>query len=216
MLMAPADRQHFPSTADINPAGHLHGGGAVVLADLDEAVPVLSCHGLARPVLVDPQADEALAGEDGVGRGEERAVEADDLGGGLDEGGGQQALGLGLDPRLLLGGLLGEADEGLDRTRVELAFQPREEFTADAIAGEGIAGVGAVDEARLMEFAQAGEDRLAADGQQRSPQDESLSERPHLRNPGQSAQAGAAKEMVQDRLRIVIGGVAGEDSCGFD
>ena len=69
---------------------------------------MLSCHGLAGPVLVNPQADEALTGEDRVGDGERSAVEVDDLCRGRDERRGQQTLGLGFDPRLLLGGLLGQ------------------------------------------------------------------------------------------------------------
>ena len=122
------------------------------MAEIGQALPVLYCHPLARPVLANPQADEALAEQDRVGGFENITVKSNDLRRGFNESSCEAALGFELDPRLPLAGLFGEALESLDRAWVEFAFEPREQFMPHAVAGEGIAGVRAVDETRLGEL----------------------------------------------------------------
>ena len=205
---------HRSAAADGSAAGHLDGGGAAGLADFGEALPVLSCHGLAGPALPHPQADEALA-EQGRMRGDEDlAVQANDLGRGFDEGGCQATLGFELDPRLPLCGLLRDALEGLDRSRIQFTLQPGKQLVPHAVTGEGITRIGAIGQAGLVEFQQARHDGFAAGVKPGTPEHETLLEGADFGDPGQTSESGPAKEMVQNSFGVVIGCVAGDDRGG--
>lgn len=89
-------------------------------------------------------------------------------------------MGFAFDPRLPVARLFGDTQQSFDRPGIEFPFQPRDEFMPQPISCKGVAGVGLIDEARLLVSSEAGDDDLASNTQKRAPEGEACGEYTHL------------------------------------
>ena len=112
--------------------------------------------------------------------GKDLATESDDFCDRLDQRRGEAALGFALDPRLPVARLFGDTQQCFDRPRIEFPLQPWNEFVPQSISCKGVAGVGLIDEARLLVSSEAGGDDLASNAQERPPEGEACGEWTHL------------------------------------
>ena len=139
----------------------------------------------------------AAAAADGAARDDELRKEAGEL---------------GLPERLFVAGDGGEARERVVERRVDGA-ESGEDLVAEPVAGEGEVGVGLVGLPGLVDGAQVGLDGTPIDGEERA-EDAAFAagvqgEIEEGEDAGKSFGPGAAEELHEDGLGLVVGGVGG-------
>jgi hypothetical protein len=124
----------------------------------------------------------------------------------------EEVVELGLPTGFFFAGKLSEVGEGLVERGVLLA-KDWEDGVADAVAGEGLVGVGGVFAPGLVEGFEEGFD-LGAAGLEEGAQDLASGHGDDGVDGGESFGPGTAKEFEEDSLGLVVEGVGGEDGVG--
>ena len=150
-----------------------------------------------------------------MSRREYVSAKADHLSDRFDQRRCETALRFRLDPVLPVAGLLGDAQNGLDRTWVEFAFQPWDQFVPQAVSREDSTGVRLIDKAGLLETIQAFDNLFASNSEERSPERHSAGEGANFGNARKASESRPAKEVMEDGFGVVVGGVASDDGCGL-
>ena len=181
----------------------LAGGGA------EDAAAEAGVEG-AETFDLDGEADGAGGGGDGAAAAANGLTRKKDL--------GEDAAELGGPAGLVLAGEFGEVREGLVEGGIEVA-ELGQELVTEAVAGEGGVGVGVVVAPGLADGAEVGFDHVAADaeeGAEDAPR--GFAGERDGEEGGDAAEAlgpGAAKELHEDGLGLVVHGVGGEDDVGL-
>jgi hypothetical protein len=125
---------------------------------------------------------------------------------------GKEAVELGLPAGLLFAGQLGEVREGLVEAGVLLP-EERKDGVADAVAGEGLVGVGGVFAPWLILPAEEGLD-VCATGLEEWAEDSAFCQGDDRVDGAEALGPGAAEELHEDGFGLVVEGVGGEDRVG--
>ena len=206
---------HRSAPTNIPSSGHVHGRRSVVLTNFGQTFPMFGGHRLTGPVESDPQANKTFTEQGRVSRGEYLSAQADHLRDRFDQRSCETALGFSLDPGLPVTGLLGDAQNGLDRTGSEFAFQPWDQFVPQAVSREGRTRVRLIDKAGLLETCQAIDDFFASNAEEWSPERHSAGEGANFGNARKASESRPAKEVMEDGFGVVVGSVASDDGCGL-
>jgi hypothetical protein len=118
----------------------------------------------------------------------------------------------GLPAGFFFPGEFGEVGEGLVERGILLA-EDGEDGVADAVAGEGLVGVGRVFAPGLVYGFQEGFD-LGATGLEEGAEDLASGDGDDGVDGGEAFGPGAAEEFEEDGLGLVVEGVGGEDGVG--
>ena len=124
----------------------------------------------------------------------------------------EEAVELGLPASLFFAGQLGEVGEGLVEAGVLLP-EEREDGVADAVAGEGLVGVGGVFAPGLILLAEEGLD-IGTTSLEEWAEDSALWQSDDRVDGAEALGPGAAEELHEDGFGLVVEGVGGEDGVG--
>ncbi len=121
-----------------------------------------------------------------------------------------QADQLGLPPGFLIARQLGHLGHVLTQARVP-GFKERQQFVADAVAGEGEMAVGGVLAPGLAQITEIGLDLGPGCCQKRAENDAAFRDFERWMNARQALSPRAAEELGENRFGLIVEGVGGGD-----